>query len=233
MDTKILKRSDGVVFVQRFSPVRRAEHVLVVVTFAVLVLTGFPQKFYDAAWAAWLLRALGGLDHARFLHRMAGFVFTFHALAHLLAFVVGLVTRRMRPTLVPIPQDLRDAAGSMAWYLGYREHPPRLPKFDYRQKFEYLGMVLGGLVMVASGLILIYPGPTAQWLAGQVIPAARTAHSNEAMLAFLVLVVWHAYGAVFSPEVFPLDRSILTGYLTAEELKERHALEYERLFPPG
>ena len=53
------------------------------------------------------------------------------------------------------------------------------------------------------------------------------------MLAFLVLVIWHIYGAVLSPEVFPIDRSIITGYVSAEELEEHHAQEYDRLFPHG
>ena len=87
--------------------------------------------------------------------------------------------------------------------------------------------------MVASGVVLMYPMLLAQFLPASLIPAAQVAHSNEAMLAFLVLVIWHIYGAVLSPEVFPIDRSIITGYVSAEELEEHHALEYDRLFPNG
>jgi len=228
---RIIRRSDGVLLVERFSPLRRVEHLLTIVTFVVLVFTGFPQKFYDTAWAAWVLHALGGLDNERIVHRIAGLVFAFHALLHVLVIVVGILTTRIRLTLLPTPQDLRDVLASMAYYLGYRGKPPAYPKFDYRQKFEYLGIVLGGMVMILSGLTLLYPGAVASFLPGQVIPAARIAHSNEALLALLVLVVWHMYGSHLSPEVFPMDKSIFTGYMTAEELRERHALEYARLFP--
>jgi formate dehydrogenase gamma subunit len=233
MSTKILRRADGVVLVERFSPFRRVEHIVVILTFAMLVLTGFPQKFYEATWASWLLQVFGGLDQARFFHRVAGVVFAVHTGAHLLLFVAGVLLHKMRFSMVPVPQDLRDVVATMAWYLGYRKHPPKYPKFDYRQKFEYLGMVLGGFVMIFSGLVLMYPGLLAEFLPGQVIPASRMAHSNEAMLAFLVLIVWHAYGAIFSPEVFPLDRTMVTGFLTAEELEERHGKEYDILFPNG
>ncbi len=228
---EIIRTADGEILVERFSRVRRIEHTLAIVTFVLLVLTGFPQKFYEADWARWLIGIMGGLDTARTIHRIAGLVFAAHAILHLGAIVVGLFTRRMRLTLLPTPQDLRDAWNNLHYYLGRRKHPPKFPKFDYRQKFEYIGLVLGGLVMISTGLILLYPVAAVSILPGEVIPAARVAHSSEALLALLVLVIWHIYGSSLSPEVFPLDRTIFTGYIPAKELKERHALEYERLFP--
>lgn len=230
---EIIRTPDGRVMVKRFSFPRRAEHMLAIVTFVLLVLTGFPQKFDTSAFGHWVLGLFGGLENARFVHRTAGIVFSLHAILHILAVIAGAATRRMRLTLLPTPQDLRDAWRNLLYYMGRRPRPPKLPKFDYRQKFEYIGLVLGGLVMVASGVILMFPVEAAAWLPAALIPAAQVAHSNEAMLAFLVLVVWHMYGAVLSPEVFPIDKSMFTGYMSAEELEAHHALEYERLFPHG
>jgi cytochrome b subunit of formate dehydrogenase len=230
---KILRSPDGTVWVQRFSSLRRVEHLAVIVVFVVLVVTGFPQKFYGAGWAARLLDLLGGLGTARTIHRVAGLVFVGHAALHLLGMLVGLLGRRMRLSLLPVPQDLHDAWQTLRFYLGFRHEAPPLPKFDYRQKFEYIGIVLGGLVMITSGLCLLFPAVIAGLLPGEVIPAARVAHSNEALLALLVLIVWHVYGSHLSPEIFPMDRSIFTGYIEARELKERHLLEYQRLFPDG
>lgn len=230
-DTKVLVLSDGRMFVQRFTPFRRFEHFSVIVVFVVLVLTGFPQKFYESSFAAPVLALFGGLDTARVVHRVAGIAFCLQVALHLGGLIVGLGTGRMRPSLLPVPQDLRDAWANLAFCFGYLEHPPKFPKFDYRQKFEYVGILLGGMVMILSGLALLFPAQTASLLPGQVIPAARVTHSNEAMLALLVLMIWHVYGSHLSPEVFPMDRSIFTGYLTLDELRERHALEYERLFP--
>jgi len=215
----------------RFSPLRRSEHALVIVTFVLLLLTGFPQRFYESGWASTLLGWMGGLDTARTIHRVAGFVFVAHSILHVLGFIIGVAMGRMRLTLMPTPQDLRDAWQNLRYYLGYRSDPPRFPKFDYRQKFEYIGIILGGMVMIVSGLVLYFPAFFATWLPGQIIPAARVAHSNEAMLAFLVLLIWHAYGSHMSPEVFPMDTSIFTGKMTVEELRERHRLEYARLYP--
>lgn len=230
---KLLRRADGTLLVQRFAPIRRVEHVLGITVFVMLVLTGFPQRYHDAGWATSLLGFFGGLEQTREIHRIVGLVFAGHAVFHLGAIAIGTLTRRMRLSLLPTPRDLRDAWKMLRYYLGSSKAQPDLPKFDYRQKFEYIGLVLGGLVMLLTGLMLMYPHLVVAWLPGELIPAAQVAHSNEAMLALLVLVIWHAYGASLNPEVFPIDTCIFTGYLTADELKERHAEEYRRLFPAG
>jgi len=226
---KVVRAADGRLLVERFSRVRRWEHSLALLTFVVLVLTGFPQKL-EGSWSVAIITFLGGLDNARWIHRIAGVVFSLHALVHIFALIVGASMGRIRLSLMPRVQDLKDAWHTLTYYLGLSKEPPPLPKFDYRQKFEYIGLVLGGMVMIFSGLMLMYPMLVASYLPGQLIPAAQLAHSNEAMLALLVLVIWHVYGSSLSPEVFPVDTSIFNGYIEAEELKERHLLEYERIF---
>ena len=67
-------------------------------------------------------------------------------------------------------------------------------------------------------------------LPGHIIPAAREAHSTQAMLALIILIAWHIYGAHLAPEAFPMNKSIFTGYQTKEEFKRNHRLEYDRIF---
>ena len=66
--------------------------------------------------------------------------------------------------------------------------------------------------------------------AGEFIPAAKALHTNEALLAFLVIVIWHIYNAIFSPEVFPVDTVMFTGRISKERMMHEHPIEYERLF---
>jgi len=66
-------------------------------------------------------------------------------------------------------------------------------------------------------------------LPGEIIPAAKALHSNEALLIFLINALWHIINAVFSPEVFPLDSSIFTGYISRERMAREHPLELARL----
>lgn len=227
---KIKVAPNGELLVQRFSPLRRVEHWLVASGFILLVVTGFPQKFDTSTLGHWLITVFGGLDNTRLVHRVVGLVFSAQAVGHILAIVVGSLTQKMRMTMMPTMQDVRDAWAMLRYYLGYEAEKPKLPKFDYRQKFEYMGMVMGGLIMIVSGLALLYPGWVVRALPGELILVAQVMHSSEAMLAFLVLVVWHVYGASLNPEVFPIDRSMFTGYMPAHELKHHHALEYEYVF---
>jgi formate dehydrogenase gamma subunit len=232
-DAKIIRGPKGEILVERFKPIRRFEHWLALVTFVALIVTGMPQKFYDASWASVVLDLLGGLERARMLHRIAGVLFAGHAVIHLLAILVGILRRKLRLTLVPTSKDFLDVWHNLLYYLGRRTTPPEFPKFDYKQKFEYFGIVLGGLVMIATGLMLMYPTLATMVLPGQIIAASRVAHSNEALLALSVLTVWHVYDCILSPEVFPLDRTIFTGYISAHDLKERYRHEYRRIFPEG
>jgi formate dehydrogenase subunit gamma len=214
----------------RFTKKQRIEHVAVMITFILLALTGFPQKFFGASWARGLLRLLGGVDRARWIHRFAGFVFTFLTFLHLGSAAFLALQNRMKMTLLPNRKDFRDAVIQIRYYLGLSDAPARFDHFDYRQKFEYWGLVLGGLVMIATGLVLFFPTWVARVLPGELIPVAKVAHSNEGLMAFLVVITWHIYNAHFAPGIFPFDQAIFTGKISKKRLHHEHALEYDRLY---
>ncbi len=69
----------------------------------------------------------------------------------------------------------------------------------------------------------------ASLLPGEIIPAAKALHTNEALLAFLVIVTWHIYNSIFSPEVFPLDTAIFTGFISRERMVHEHPRELAEL----
>jgi cytochrome b subunit of formate dehydrogenase len=214
---------------RRFSPRQRVEHAAVMSVFLLLAVTGFPQKFHDAPWAQVVIDALGGLARARWLHRAAGVAFALLAVGHLAAVVVELALGRARPSMVPTRQDFRDAVTTLRFYLGVSELQARFDRFDYRQKFEYWGLLLGGLLMVATGFVLLFPVAATRLLPGEVIPAAKLAHSSEGLMAFLVVITWHVYNAHLSPEAFPFDKSIFTGRISRQRMRHEHPLELARL----
>jgi formate dehydrogenase gamma subunit len=213
----------------RFSRRQRAEHALVMSLFIVLAATGFPQKFSDAAWARGALALMGGVEPVRALHRFAGIAFALLAAIHIGTSIVLVTTGRVRPSMIPGRKDFADAIKTLRYYLGATEEQAQFDRFDYRQKFEYWGLLMGGLLMVATGLVLYFPLVVTRLLPGVVIPIAKVAHSNEGLMAFLVVITWHIYNAHFNPDVFPFDPAIFTGRISRLRMEAEHPLELTRL----
>jgi len=220
-------------YVIRFSRRQRIEHFSVMSLFLLLSLTGLPQKYYAAGWAQAIILGLGGIETVRAVHRIAGVLFAILTAVHLLTAMALVASGRSPLSLVPTRKDFTDAIMMLRYYLGVSDTHPHFDRFDYRQKWEYWGLVLGAVVVIVTGIVLLFPITTARWLPGEVIPAAKLAHSNEGLMAFLVVVIWHIYNAHFSPDVFPFDRTIFTGKISRERLEKEHPLEWERIKEAG
>ncbi len=213
----------------RFSALQRLEHLLVMIFFIILVITGLPQSYFEAAWAGWIIMRLGGIDTTRFIHRMFGILFAVLVVWHLGRVTLFVILGKLRPSIVPTFKDFNDAVGMLKYYMGLSEEHPKFGRYDFRQKFEYWGLVLGGLFMIVSGFVLYFPIFFTKLLPGVIIPVAEMIHGYEALLAFLVIIIWHMYGAHFNPDVFPFDPSIFTGKISRERMEKDHTLEYAEL----
>lgn len=219
--------------VVRFGRRARLEHVAIMVIFTVLSLSGIPQKFYPDPWAETMIGLMGGIDRARFIHRVSGIAFAILALEHLAFVVIGALRGRVALSMVPGMQDVRDAWRTLEHQLGFAPEGARFGRYDYRQKFEYWGLVFGGAVMIVTGFVLYLPALAASLVGGQAIPAAKVAHSNEGLMALLVILTWHIFSAHLSPEVYPMDRSIFDGKISAERMRHEHPLELEEAGAPA
>ncbi len=216
-------------YVTRFNRRQRFEHISVMLLFLILSFTGLPQKFYQASWAETMILWMGGIDRVRWIHRVAGVLFAGLTFAHLMTAIGMVMTGRSKLSLVPTRQDFTDAIVTLRYYLGMSDIKAKFGRFDYRQKFEYWGLVLGAVIVIATGAVLFFPLQVAAVLPGELIPAAKLAHGNEALMAFLVVIVWHIYNAHLSPDVFPFDTSIFTGKVSRERMEHEHPLEWAEM----
>jgi len=217
-------------YVVRFSFWARFQHAAIILLFGLLLLTGMPQKWPYAEASRWVIEHLGGIFVTRWLHRAAGVAFSALLVAHLAIAIAGVLSRRTQPSMLLSRKDFRDAIDNLRYYVGYAETPPPFGRFDYRQKFEYWGLIFGALIMAASGFILFFPILLSRVLPAELIPAAKVMHSAEALLAFLIILIWHMAGAHLTPESFPMDTSIFTGKIRKDKLRREHPLEYDDLF---
>jgi formate dehydrogenase subunit gamma len=213
----------------RFNFVERVQHFFLMISFVMLVTTGLPQKFSTTPWAEWIVIHLGGIDTTRALHRIFAVIMITVALVHVLSLLVSLVRGRLRPSMVPSLRDFQDVFQEVRYSLGLTDEHPHFDRFEYRQKFEYWGIIFGTVVITATGLILWFPVTFTQFLPGEVVPAAREAHGGEALLALLTIVFWHLYSVLLSPLTFPGDTSIFTGRISRERMMREHPREYARI----
>jgi formate dehydrogenase subunit gamma len=216
-------------YLVRFSLKQRLEHLATMVVFTGLCLTGLPQKFYTTGWAQVIVGALGGIDAARWIHRALGIALAISTVLHFVGAFGAVLTKKVGYTIVPTQKDFQDAIATLRYYLGMADGPPQYDRYDYKQKWEYWGMVVGNIIMILSGFILLYPTSAARLVPGQAIPAAKVAHSNEGLMAFLVITIWHIFNAHLNPDVFPFDTSIFTGKISRERMEHEHPLELARL----
>ncbi len=210
---------------RRFSVFRIVEHWMVILTSVVLFATGLSQRFWNMESAQWFILKMGGVDNVRYVHRYAGLLFTLGLMLHVAVAIGRVLRRNWTPSMMIGRQDFRDAIHNMRYYFGMENHTARCGRYDYMEKFEYWTILTGGFLMVATGAVLWLPTIFTLILPGEAIPAAKTLHSNEALVIFLINAIWHIYNAIFSPEVFPLDTSIFTGYISRERMLREHPLE--------
>jgi len=200
--------------IRRFTAARIVEHLVLILLVAVLAATGLAQKLHELAASQWLLSLVGGVEIARRIHHYAGAALAALLLLHIATAVFGVTVRGWRLSMLISRQDLLDAAHDTRYRLGLAATPPDHDWYDYKEKFTYWLVLTGVVVMVLSGIILWFPIPVASYLPGQAIALAAMMHSHQALVVLLLAVGWHVYDAIFSPDAFPLDTSIFTGYTT-------------------
>jgi formate dehydrogenase subunit gamma len=218
----------GEVF-ERLSLELRLQHALMAISVIFLVLTGLPLKFHENGWAKPIIAFFGGPDFSPIVHRIAASGLIIAGLWHL-AFII--VTREGRKTflqLIPMPQDAKDAWQQIKYYLGRTGDRPRYDRFSYVEKFDYWAVYWGMVIMIGSGVMLWFTEFFLRHIPKWVTDIAKEAHSDEALLATLAIIIWHFYNVHLNPHKFPINKTFITGKISEHEMIEEHPLEYERI----
>ncbi|MFH1564095.1 MAG: cytochrome b/b6 domain-containing protein [Nitrospirota bacterium] len=208
---------------------QRIQHLIVLITFFLLVATGLPVRYHDTGWAKFLINLFGGFEMRGIIHRISGVIMILGFIYHLFYTAYLWIIMRKPLTLLPNFKDARDVFHNIGYFLGMVKESPKFDHFNYIEKAEYLALIWGTVVMVITGLILWFPDKAICFLPNVIFDISTVLHSCEALLAFLAILVWHFYYAHLNPDVFPMSKIWLTGKITEEEIKEHHPLEYERI----
>ncbi|MBC7259968.1 MAG: cytochrome C [Chloroflexi bacterium] len=215
----------------RFDLSARIEHILLIISFGMLCLTGLPQKFHNYAWAQTLMNGMGGIKTVQTMHHFFAYMMGIETVYHVLALIRSIFIKKSpnRFSMIPGLKDITDALRHLGYNLGLVKELPKYDRFNWKEKVEYWALVWGTLVMFLTGAILMWPEIITRWLPGYFIPAAKAAHGGEALLAFLAILVWHMYNAHLAQGKMPLDTTIFTGKVSEERMRHEYPLEYERI----
>jgi len=209
----------------RFTISQRWEHTLLLLSGLVLLLTGLPQKYREFSISQDLLSTPDRVELIRQIHHIAAIVLAVEAVYHLGRIIYLMVKRRLPGDLLPTRQDLRDAGQMVQYLLFLRSDKPKFGRYNFEQKVTYWVVFFGLLIMGISGFIIWFPIFFTKLLPGGVVPAAKLAHSTEAIVTAIFVIVWHVYHV----HIERTNLSIFTGRLSEDEMRTFHEKEYERL----
>lgn len=206
---------------QRFPLARRIEHLIMLLSFTTLGLTGLPQKFSTAPVSIAFVSILGGIETLRAIHHFAAIVMMLGTAWHILVFGYMAYVRRTRLSMLPSLQDIKDGWQALMYNLGFAKSFPQMGRYTFEEKMEYWAFVWGAIVMGATGFMMWNPISTVKFLPGEAIPAAKAAHGGEALLAVLAIIIWHMYGV----HVKRFNKSMFTGNMSEADMLHEHPLE--------
>ncbi len=222
-----IKKEEEEYFI-RFSLNVRLQHFILALGCLILIITGLPIKFHEAGWAEIYFKITGGIQVSRILHRIGAALLILVAIWHTI-YLFTKEGRREFKELLPRKKDFLDFFQNIKYFLGLTKEKPRFGRYSYIEKFDYWAVYWGMVIMIVSGTLMWFHNFFLGIVPKFVLDIAREAHSDEALLATLAIIIWHWYNAHFNPEVFPFNPTIFTGKISKERMIKEHPLEYEKI----
>jgi cytochrome b subunit of formate dehydrogenase len=237
---KALVRNKDQKFYRRFSRLQRTMHIVMMLSFFMLALTGMALKFSYMSWAQVTSRVLGGFDSMGFLHRVGAVVLIGVFIVHVLDVLrhkkatgqTWLQIIRGPNSIIFNGRDLKEFIQSIKWFFGLGPRP-NYGRYTYWEKFDYFAVAWGVAIIGATGLVLWFPEWFTYLVPGWAVNVATIIHSDEALLAVGFIFSIHFFNTHFRPDKFPMDTVIFSGRVSLEELKFDKPGEYEAMLESG
>ena len=208
----------------------RLQHAALVISFVLLVVTGFMLRYPEAWWVVAIRNVSGRAFELRgLMHRLAGVVILAAGVWHICYLAFTKPGRSLLRDLLPAKRDFTDPFKVLKYNLGLSKTKPEFPRFCYIEKAEYWALVWGTILMGATGLVLWFENTSMGLFTKLGFDISRTIHFYEAILATLAIIVWHFYFVLFNPDIYPMNLAWLTGHISEREMLEDHPLELKQL----
>jgi len=216
----------------RFVLSERLQHVVLTITFVVLAYSGFARRFPDAWWSS-PFRLFEDPSSARGLfHRVAAAVFIALCLYHIWFILLTRRGREQLGELKPGWKDFGDLLSTAKYNAGISKAPSQFGRYNYIEKSEYWALVWGSVIMIITGLGLVFENFTLRYFPLWVAELFTSIHFYEAVLATLAILVWHFYWTIFDPHVYPMNWSWITGRTAEKRLGKAESVKLREKSKP-
>jgi len=220
-------RTEGTV--ERMTLWQRIEHMVLMVTILLLVLSGLALAYHSSAPGRILIRCMGGPEGRYLLHRGAAVVLLALGAAHLVALGISPRRRADFRDALPTWRDVRDSWCRFHFRVTGGGEMPKYGRYTPMQKLQYLGIFLGCVIMTLSGLVLWSKAAALGAFPKFVFDLVLLIHSKQAQLIFILFILWHLYDVHVAEGNFPMNPSWLTGRMREDLFKRQHPAAWESL----
>jgi formate dehydrogenase gamma subunit len=221
MGERIIKDGKAIL---RHSPIELIEHWVLALSGLLLIFSGFGEL---PMYKRYMVTQITGLGWAGDffinlkIHYLTGIVFVsimvFHAIFH------GWLGHQ---GLLPQKGDFKASLITILSIFGFGKEP-KSDKYlaEQRLAYAYLGGV--GLILVLTGLVKVIKNLPGVYLSPTLITSMTLTHTFVTIF-FLLGVLAHLAALIFKVNR-PLTKSIFTGKVDAEYVRDRHTIWYEEL----
>jgi cytochrome b subunit of formate dehydrogenase len=207
-------------------------------TFIIQAATGFARLYITTGWGKKLSYVFGGYENCLVVHKWVGVLMIVGFVLHT-AYMLTRVKWRSPAksifgpdSLVPNFQDLKHLGQRILWFFGLGS-PPKLDRWSYWEKFDYLAVYWGLPLLAITGLMSMYPLETSRILPGWSLNVAALLHRAEAILAVAYIFIVHFFIGHVRPSAFPMSEAMFTGSVDLDEAAEEKPAWVQRLKDEG
>lgn len=163
----------------------------------------------------------GGFAMRGTVHRVAAVIMTIGSFWHLF-YCFTTRGKKFVKDMLPTMADVHFFINKMLSFIGKGHSAGCTQRFNYAEKAEYWALIWGTIVMAVTGILLWFDNFFSAFFGREVFDVAVTVHFWEAWLASLAILVWHMYGVMFNPEVYPMNPAWINGTMSEELYKHEH-----------
>lgn len=209
----------------------RIQHFILLSSFIVLIITGFALKYPEALWVRAFRNVFGenAFEMRGDVHRIAAVLLIAVSLYHIFYLIFTGRGRQFIKDMWLRKKDLTEFMDTLRYYRGKKEEKPKFGRFSYIEKIEYFAVYWGNFVMILTGIFLWFENTFLPIISNTGMEIATAIHFYEAILASLAILFWHFYFVIYNPDVYPMNKAWITGYISKHQMENEHPLWLEEL----